>query len=117
MILTSLTILLACQLVGEVICHFTELPIPGPVLGMALLFVALVVRGRIPQEMQTTAGGILQMLGLLFVPAGVGVITHLHLLAAEWRPIAAAVFGSTVLSIIVTGLVIHFLDRHPTEND
>ncbi len=117
MFLAPLTLLLVCQLIGEVVTRAAGLPIPGPVLGMALLFAVLAISGRIPEDMQTTAGGILQTLGLLFVPAGVGVITHLHLLAAEWRPIAAALLGSTVLSIVVTGLVVHVLDRHPTEND
>lgn len=115
MFLTSLTLLLIFQLIGEVLSRAIGLPIPGPVLGMALLFTVLVIRGRIPEEMQTTASGILQILGLLFVPAGVGVITHLHLLADEWRPIAAALLGSTILSIIVTGLVVRALDRHAAE--
>lgn len=115
MFLTSLTLLLIFQLIGEVLSRAIGLPIPGPVLGMALLFTVLVIRGRIPEEMQTTASGILQILGLLFVPAGVGVITHLHLLANEWRPIAAALLGSTILSIIVTGLVVRALDRHAAE--
>lgn len=117
MFLTSLTVLLICQLIGEVVTRAAGLPIPGPVLGMALLFTVLAVRGRIPADLQSTAGGILQILGLLFVPAGVGVITHLHLLAAEWRPIAAALLGSTVLSIVVTGLIVHALDRHRAESD
>lgn len=117
MFLTSLTIFLAFQLVGEAVTRAAGLSIPGPVLGMALLFCVLLVRGRIPTEMQATAGGVLQSLGLFFVPAGVGVITHLHLLAEEWRPIAAAVFGSTILSIVVTGVLIHLLDRHPAETE
>ncbi len=117
MFLPSLTIFLVCQLLGEFVTRAAALPIPGPVLGMALLFTVLVIRGRIPDTMQSTAAGMLQTLGLLFVPAGVGVITHLHLLATEWRPIAAAVLGSTVLSIVVTGLIVHALDRHPTETD
>lgn len=117
MFLTSLTILLVCQLLGEVASRVAGLPVPGPVLGMALLFTILVIRGRISENMQVTAGGILQILGLLFVPAGVGVITHLHLLAEQWQPIAAALLGSTILAIVVTGLVIRALDRHPTEID
>lgn len=117
MFLMSLTILLVCQLVGEVFVRAAGLPIPGPVIGMALLFTVLAIRGRISEDMQSTAGGILQILGLLFVPAGVGVVTHLHLLAEEWRPIAAALVGSTVLAIVVTGLIVRALDRHPAEID
>ena len=55
--IAQLTLLLTCQLVGEVVVRFLGLPLPGPVLGMVLLFMLFAVRGRIGETMQTTAGG------------------------------------------------------------
>jgi len=54
-------------------------------------------------------------MGLLFVPAGVGIIAEAGLLRQQWLPIVAALLGSTVLSIAVTGLVMHWLTRSSQE--
>ncbi|WP_448189026.1 CidA/LrgA family protein [Azospirillum sp. sgz301742] len=103
--LGSITILLVCQLVGELTVLVLKLPIPGPVLGMLLLFAGLLVRGGVPRPVSDTAGGLLRNLSLLFVPAGVGVVAHLGRLSDEALPIAAALIGSTLLSIAVTAWV------------
>ena len=103
--LGPITILLVCQLAGELAVLALKLPVPGPVLGMLILFVGLLARGGVPQAMGETAGGLLRNLSLLFVPAGVGVVAHLGRLSDEALPIAAALIGSTLLSIAVTAWV------------
>jgi holin-like protein len=109
--LTHLTLLLSLQLVGEIIVAWTGLPLPGPVVGMALLFVGLTFRGGLPEGLERTAQGLLQHLSLLFVPAGVGIMLHLSLVRAEWLPITASIIGSTVLTIAVTALVMAAMVR------
>lgn len=109
--LGPLTILLLCQLAGELIARVLHLPVPGPVIGMVLLFVGLLVRGGVPTPLQDTAGGILRHLSLLFVPAGVGVMAHLHRLGTEALPIAAALFGSTLLGVVLTAWVMNAVSR------
>jgi hypothetical protein len=54
--IAALTLLLVFQLVGEVIARALALPIPGPVIGMALLFLALLVRGGPGEELRQTSG-------------------------------------------------------------
>jgi holin-like protein len=105
------TLLLVCQLVGEIIARVLELGLPGPVIGMLILFTGLVLRGGVPDELQRTAQGLLQHLSLLFVPAGVGVMSYLGLVAEEWVPITASLVISTVLTIAVTALVMVGLSR------
>lgn len=105
----SIASLLLCQLAGEIAARALGLPLPGPVLGMALLFVILLARGGVPEPLQTTAGGLLAHLSLLFVPAGVGVMTHASLLAGVWDAVAVALLGSTILTIAVTALVMRAL--------
>ena len=109
--LPALTLLLVYQLVGEVIAQFFALPVPGPVIGMGLLFATLAVRGSVSDELRGTANGLLQHLSLLFVPAGVGVMLHFHRIGDEWLPLAASLVGSTVLTIAVTALVLRALSR------
>ena len=62
--LGALTLLLLYQLAGEVIVQFLTLPIPGPVVGMALLFLTLVIRGGVPDDLRGTANKLLQHLSL-----------------------------------------------------
>lgn len=107
--LGTLTVLLACQLAGEVLARLAGWPIPGPVVGMALLFVGLILRGGLPPELDTAASGLLRHLSLLFVPAGSGVMLHAALLGREWLPISVALVASTVITIAVTGLVMKAL--------
>ena len=111
----ALTWLLLYQLAGEVLARVLSLPVPGPVIGMALLFCTLVIRGHlgrpIPQTMQHTAHVLLQHLSLLFVPAGTGVMIYLQLIADEWLPITAALIVSTIGGMAVTALLLKALTR------
>ena len=67
------------------------------------------------------AEGLIANMGLLFVPAGVGIIAEAGVIRKEWLPIIVAVAGSTILSLIVTALVMHWtLPRtpaNPTEHE
>ncbi|MGI9143735.1 MAG: CidA/LrgA family protein [Fluviibacter sp.] len=113
--IAALTWLLLYQLAGEVLARVLSLPVPGPVIGMALLFCTLVIRGHlgrpIPQTMQHTAHVLLQHLSLLFVPAGTGVMIYLQLIADEWLPITAALIVSTIGGMAVTALLLKALTR------
>ena len=109
--LGALTILLVFQLIGEVLAQLFALPVPGPVIGMALLFAALALRGGPSVELRDTAQNLLQHLSLLFVPAGVGVMLHFGRIGDEWLPLMASLIGSTLLTIAVTALVLRALSR------
>ena len=117
--LTALLSLIGCQLIGELIRDACHLPIPGPVLGMFLLAAVLAFHDRRQKpgaddtraSLEQTAETLIAHMGLFFVPAGVGIIAEAGLLRQEWFPIVAALFGSTLLSIAVTGLVMHWVTR------
>lgn len=111
MILEYIALLLLCQLTGEVFVVWTNLPVPGPVLGMILMFVGLVVRGGVPEGLGRIADGLLSYLSLLFVPAGVGVMLHIAMLRGEWLAISVALVLSTVLTVATTGLLMTALMR------
>jgi holin-like protein len=107
----ALALLFLCQLAGEVVVRAAGLAFPGPVLGMGLMFAALVARGRSAPALDTTADAILRNLSLLFVPAAVGVMQQAGLIAANWLAISAAVVASTVLTLIVTVLTFRAVAR------
>ena len=110
--LPALTLLLLFQLAGEAIALYFALPVPGPVIGMGLLFAALAWRGGASDELRGTAQNLLQHLSLLFVPAGVGVMLHIERIADEWQPIVVALVASTFAAIAVTALVLRLLHVH-----
>ncbi len=113
--LAALTLLLLFQLAGEAIALFFALPVPGPVIGMGLLFAALAWRGGPSADLRGTAQNLLQHLSLLFVPAGVGVMLHAQRMVDEWLPLVVALVASTFLAIAVTALVLRVLHVHEEE--
>ena len=107
--LAGVTWLLVFQFAGEAVVRLAGVPLPGPVVGMALLFAALVVRGRVPEALGTAADGLAKHLSLLFVPAGVGVMAHLGRLTDEWLPVSVSLVLSTLATIAVTAVVMRAL--------
>lgn len=100
--LAGIAAILACQLAGEILVLRFDLPIPGPVVGMAVLALILASAHRVPEGLASVADGFLRAMPILFVPAGVGVITLHENLRQAWLPIAGAVIGSTALALAVT---------------
>jgi holin-like protein len=92
--------------VGEIAARTGLLPLPAPVTGLILLYAELAVRGKLPDDLGVLADRLLQFLGMLFVPAGVGVIASLNILKAEALPIFAAVIGGTAITLFVTMVVV-----------
>jgi holin-like protein len=114
--LAAILCLIGCQLIGEILREVFRLPIPGPVIGMFLLAAALALRtgkadDAIPASLDQAAEKLISHMGLLFVPAGVGVISEAGLLRHQWLSVVAALLGSTVLSIAVTGLAMYWVTR------
>ncbi len=115
--LNALTLILCCQLAGELLVTATGLPVPGPVCGMAMLFAGLIMRGRAPQNLENAADALLGNLSLLFVPAGVGVMLHLRLMSDEALPISVALVASTLITIAVTALMMQWAGRWSRPRD
>ncbi len=115
MLIKGLLALLGCQLLGEVVVLLTDVPIPGPVIGMVLLFAYLQIRST-PDEAAVVRTGqaLLTHLQLFFVPAGVGVVAYVAVLRADALPIGAAVVGSWILGLAVVGWSTALLSRFLT---
>lgn len=108
----------SCQLLGEIIVRAFGLPLPGPVLGMGLLFVYLLLRTdrgaqKIPAPIASVADGLLGHLSILFVPASVGLMRYFDLLAANALTVTLAVTVSTVLAMAATAVTFRLLSRTP----
>lgn len=104
--------LLGCQLVGEVVVRLLDLSVPGPVVGM-LVFLGVLRTARPRPASGLVRGPVLLLshLQLLFVPAGVGVIVYLDELRRDAWPLAAGLWGSWLLGLVVAGAVVATLIR------
>lgn len=106
--LRGLAWLLAMQSLGELLARGLALPFPGPVVGMLLMVMALrlpVVREPVAQCAQF----LLSHLSLLFIPVGVGVMTHLGLVGQYGVRMLVVIVLSTWIGLGVTALVLHRL--------
>jgi holin-like protein len=109
--IASLSLILLCQLAGEVVVRGMALPMPGPVVGLLLLLGLLLMRDRFgvlargplrQSGVEGTAKGLLAHLSLLFVPAGVGVVQKLDLIAEHGVAIMVTLLISVIITLLVT---------------
>jgi putative effector of murein hydrolase LrgA (UPF0299 family) len=109
----AILVLLGCQLAGEVLSRGLGLPVPGPVIGMALLFAGLQLRSALKPDaapvetlpLGVVATFLLAHLSLLFVPAGTGIVAQFAVLADHGLGLIAALVVSTALTLAVTAWV------------
>jgi putative effector of murein hydrolase LrgA (UPF0299 family) len=108
--INAVLLLIAFQLIGEGIAQALRLPVPGMVIGLLGLLTLFILRGRrlgadraVPPGLEAVARMLHGTLGLLFVPAGVGVLAQADLIAAEGFAIVGAVALSTLAAIGVAG--------------
>lgn len=115
--IVSFTLILLAQLVGEVLARATALSVPGPVIGMALLFLFMVLRDRwsviasrilaaplVDGTLERSGKGLLAHLSLMFIPAGAGIVGRLDVLEAHGLALAGVVVVSTLATLSATAL-------------
>jgi putative effector of murein hydrolase LrgA (UPF0299 family) len=122
--IASLSLILMCQLAGEVIVRGFALPMPGPVVGLVLLLgllltrdrLAILARGPLRQGgVEDAAKGLLAHLSVLFVPAGVGVVQKLDLIAEHGIAIVAILAISVVITLLTTVMTFLLVSRLVTQ--
>lgn len=112
----AFAVLLAFQLAGELLVQFFAIPLPGPLAGMLLLFMYLMIRKRVPPALATTSSWLVSHLMLLFIPAVSGVMLTFGQLKNEWLPfVAAGVFG-TLITQMVTAFCLSWLLKRRRAN-
>ena len=114
--LSAIALILAFQVVGEVISRSAGIPVPGPVIGMILMLLAFFVKDDLIGRIRPTGGVLLSNLSLLFVPAG--VMRYGDLFLREGLAIGAVLVISTLIAMLVTAYTIIFVDKlvHKNKN-
>ena len=119
--LNSIFTIFLFQLIGEFIQKFTDISIPGPVIGLILLLSVLLIRGKffiklpiIENDLVDFSERFLAYLPLLFIPVGVGVVMHLSLLEENLISVISIIILGTLLTLALTGFIMEKLLK---END
>ena len=121
--LKSVFIILLYQLIGELFQKFFGLSIPGPVIGLVLLLLTLLLiqkRQRvvpIKEDMFNSAEILLNYLPLLFIPVGVGVVMHLSLLEDNLASVVLVIILGTLSTLALTGYIMEKILRKKTLDD
>jgi holin-like protein len=109
--------ILLFQAFGELLSKFVMASIPGPVIGLLLLLAFLGWRGQVPPKIAQVGETILQHLGLLFIPASVGVMMYWPLLKAHAGAVVLALVLSVVATLGVSALVLKFMGGQRVEDE
>ena len=98
----GMLVLLVATCLGELLRQVLQIRISGPVLGMALLVVLLLVTGGPRADLQALADQFLRHLGVLFIPAG--VVQYLDEIGRDWLMLLCCLVGSSALSLVAAAL-------------
>lgn len=109
MLLRGLTWLILFQLLGTGLNVLILHMIPGPIIGLVLLLVFLLMRGEVGEPISQAASSLLRYLPLLLVPPAVGVMAYGRQLLADFWPLAGALVLSLLLSFLFAGWLMQTL--------
>jgi holin-like protein len=104
-------VLVLFNLLGEALVSLMDVPFPGALAGMVLMFAALAVRGRSWPDVEAVTGPMLTRLGILFVPSAVGLGLHIGTLMEEGAVVLAATILSAAASLVAVALLYSVLAR------
>ena len=108
----QLMIIFSISLIGEGISYLFHLPIPGSIIGLVLLFLALQFKMIRLRHVSMVGNFLLANMMLLFLPPAVGIMDKFSVMAPYLLPIILMIIGAIVINVIVIALVVHFIKNH-----
>tara|TARA_Y100001951_G_scaffold77872_1_gene65284 strand:+ start:2135 stop:2527 length:393 start_codon:yes stop_codon:yes gene_type:complete len=118
MLLRGLSWLVLCQLLGTALNVLLLPMLPGPIIGMLLLFVFLLLRGEVGEPLSVASSSLLKYLPLILVPPAVGVMAYASDIAADFWAVVGALLLSLLLSVAFAGwLMQKLIERQQRRED
>ena len=102
-LIKQVAIILGFWFTGELLSYVTKIPVPGSILGMLLIVLALEFKMLKPTSVELVSNFLLNNMAMFFIPAGVGIMCHFKILKQEWLPISVAIVVSALLVLTVVG--------------
>ncbi|WP_205342895.1 CidA/LrgA family protein [Denitrificimonas caeni] len=116
MLLRGLSWLVAFQLAGTALNVLFFPVIPGPIIGLVLLFIYLMLRGGVNESLNEAAASLLRYLPLLLVPPAIGVMAHMDDIKADFWAIIGALVISLLVSMVFIGWLMQTLINRQARN-
>jgi len=104
-------IILGIYLLGELLSRSLNLPIPGNILGMLILFILLCTKVVKVDNISTVTNFLLDHLSFFFIPAGVGLMASIGIIKSTWWQLLVVCMSTTVIIIGVTGMIVQAISR------
>ncbi len=118
MLLRGLSWLVLCQLLGTALNVLLLPMLPGPIIGMLLLFVFLLSRGEVGEPLSVASSSLLKYLPLILVPPAVGVMAYASDIAADFWAVVGALVLSLLVSVAFAGwLMQRLIERQQRRED
>ncbi|GIZ12403.1 CidA/LrgA family protein [Pseudomonas sp. NCCP-436] len=118
MLLRGLSWLVLCQLLGTALNALLLPMLPGPIIGMLLLFAFLLLRGEVGESLNEASTSLLRYLPLILVPPAVGVMAYASDIAADFWAVVGALVLSLLFSVALSGwLMQRLIDRQQSRED
>ncbi|WP_049476656.1 CidA/LrgA family protein [Streptococcus constellatus] len=105
----QLMIIFSISLIGEGISYLFHLPIPGSIIGLIFLFLALQFKMLRLRHVSVVGNFLLANMTILFLPPAVGIMDKFHVIAPYLLPIVLIIVGAIVINVIVIAVVVHLI--------
>ena len=115
-IIEQIGVIIGITYLGEIISRMISLPIPGPVIGMLILFILLYFNFIRVNSIQLFSELLLSNLAFFFIPPGVGLISAMDTLAGNWLKLIAVIIITTILTIVTTGWTVDYVIKRGEKN-
>lgn len=103
--LRQLLIILIFSFIGEVLHSLIPIQVPASIYGLVLLFIALLTGIIQLPQVKETAKYLIEIMPLMFIPAGVGLLESWGNLKSILVPVLLLLVASTILVMGVSGKV------------
>ncbi|PPK61113.1 CidA/LrgA family protein [Malaciobacter marinus] len=115
--LKGIIVLLIFQFLGECITKLFSLLIPGPVIGMILLLLFLMIRKSSFKSLDNAVFIHLRYLPMLFIPAAMGIITQADILQKEFWAILISLVLGTIIALAFSAKLMDYLTEKRAKNE
>jgi len=105
-------IILLFSFIGEALSTLLSLPVPGSIIGMIFLFLALQFRLIHTRDVREVGGWLLGNMTILFLPAGVGIMAKFDAIKEVWWQLIVIILVTLAVNILVIGKVVQFIKVH-----
>ncbi|MDG6111119.1 CidA/LrgA family protein [Lactococcus formosensis] len=105
----QLLIIFGFSFVGDTLSNSLHLPVPGSILGMIFLFLALQFKVLKFTDVDEVGSFLINNMTILFLPAGVGIMAKWSLISNFWWQIALIILLALIVNVFVLGHLVQFI--------